>query len=66
MYAAAHKLLPSFAIMGIDPRFEEITKKIQEYTGNPEDLSAVQENIASLTAICNQAIGELELELKIL
>jgi CheY-like chemotaxis protein/nitrogen-specific signal transduction histidine kinase len=64
LYAAAHKLLPSFAIMGIDPRFEEITKKIQEYAGSPEDLLAVQENIASLEAICKQAIGELELELK--
>jgi hypothetical protein len=50
--------------MGIDPRFEEITKKIQEYAGSPEDLLAVQENIASLEAICKQAIGELELELK--
>ena len=66
LYAAAHKLLPSFAIMGIDPRFEEITKKIQEYAGSPEDLSAVQENVASIEAICKQAIEELELDLKIL
>ena len=66
LYAAAHKLLPSFAIMGIDPHFEELTKKIQEYAGSPEDLSAVQENIASIEAICKKAIGELELELKTL
>ena len=66
LYAAAHKLLPSFAIMGIDPRFEEITKKIQEYAGSPEDLSVVLQNIDSIEAICKQAIGELELELKIL
>jgi DNA-binding NarL/FixJ family response regulator len=31
LYAAVHKLIPSFAIMGISPDFENVAKKVQEY-----------------------------------
>ena len=33
MYDAAHKLIPSFSIMGIDKDFENMAKLIQEYSG---------------------------------
>ena len=33
LYTAVHKMIPSFSIMGINKDFEEMAKKIQEYSG---------------------------------
>ena len=32
LYTSVHKIIPSFSIMGIHKDFEEIAKKIQEYS----------------------------------
>src|ERR1019366_1512537 len=31
LYAAVHKMIPSFSIVGINPDFEDMAKKVQEY-----------------------------------
>ncbi len=32
LYTAVHKMIPSFSIMGINKDFEDMAKKIQEYS----------------------------------
>jgi PAS domain S-box-containing protein len=58
--AAVHKMLPSFAIMGIPKDFENIARKIQEYTNTQEHLDEVQAMVIQLEYVCAQACQELE------
>jgi PAS domain S-box-containing protein len=58
--SAAHKIIPSFAIMGIHKDFEDIAKKIQEYASKQEHLDEVQALVIQLAYVCTQACEELE------
>ena len=60
--AAAHKMIPSFAIMGISANFESMAKKIQELAENAENTTELIDLIGQLEAICAQACKELEEE----
>ncbi|MFZ1371685.1 MAG: PAS domain S-box protein, partial [Ferruginibacter sp.] len=42
LHTAAHKMIPSFSIMGISPEFEAMTKKLQDYTGSKKQLTEIQ------------------------
>ena len=42
LHAAAHKMVPSFSIMGIHKDFEIKAKKVQGYTGAKEDAKEIQ------------------------
>lgn len=59
MHTAAHKMIPSFSIMGIQPEFENLAKMIQEYSGALENLSEMPELVYKLENICLQACNEL-------
>lgn len=59
---AAHKLIPSFAIMGIDKDFENIAKKVQEDAIKQEHLDGIKDLVEQLENVCNQACKELEEE----
>ena len=61
--AAVHKMIPSFAIMGMDNNFEEMAKKIQEYATQQEVSGQVSDMVAQLENACLQACKELEEEL---
>lgn len=61
--AAAHKMIPSFSIMGISEDFENMTKKIQEYTRIPEHKDKIADLIMQVENVCLQACNELEEEL---
>ncbi|CAN1525374.1 aerobic respiration control sensor protein ArcB [Spirosomataceae bacterium] len=61
--AAVHKMIPSFAIMGMDNNFEEMAKKIQEYAMQQEVSGQVSDMVAQLENACLQACKELEEEL---
>jgi PAS domain S-box-containing protein len=61
--SAAHKLIPSFTIMGISPDFENMAHKIQEYASNIESMGDINELILQLEVVCNSAYIELENEL---
>ncbi|MEO6729602.1 MAG: chemotaxis protein CheB [Ferruginibacter sp.] len=63
LYAAAHKILPSFAIMGIDKEYENMVKEIQEYKGEPDQLDAIKEKIFQIETVCNGAYIEIHEEL---
>lgn len=64
--AAAHKMIPSFSIMGISPTFENIAKKIQEFANAQEKLEGIDDLVLQLEEICLQACGELEEELNLI
>ncbi len=63
LYIAAHKIIPSFSIMGIDQDFEEMAKKIQEYANTREQEHEIQKLVNTLEDVCMQACEELEEEI---
>ena len=64
--AAAHKMIPSFSIMGISSDFENIAKKIQNFANEQEKSEGIQDLVVQLEEICLQACAELEEELNII
>ena len=61
--ATVHKMIPSFSIMGINPKFEELAKKIQEYADKLEFAVELNDLVAQLENVCTQSCSELEIEL---
>ncbi len=61
--ATVHKMIPSFAIMGISPDFTELAKKIQEYAEKLELSVELNDLVAKLEKVCLQSCAELENEL---
>ena len=66
LYTAVHKMIPSFSIMGIHKDFEDMAKKIQEYSGTQQHLDEIQELVLQLENVCSKACEELEEELDLL
>jgi PAS domain S-box-containing protein len=66
VYTAAHKLIPSFFIMGIPRDFEDAAKKIQEYSGTQKHLEEIQELVLQIENVCSKACEELEEELNLI
>jgi two-component system CheB/CheR fusion protein len=66
LQAAAHKLVPSFSIMGIDKEYEMMAKKIQVYNGPWQQDGEIQLLVLQLEQVCTQACKELEEEYTIL
>jgi PAS domain S-box-containing protein len=62
LHAAVHKMIPSFAIMGIHPDFETMAKKVQEYAGALQQLDLMQDMVLQLGNVCKQSCEELEIE----
>jgi HPt (histidine-containing phosphotransfer) domain-containing protein len=59
LQGAAHKLIPSFAIVGMQIEFENITRKIQEYAETEEHLDEIPDLFLKLESACSQACLEL-------
>ncbi len=66
LQAAAHKMIPSFSIVGIDSKYEEMAKKIQEYASAEKHLSEIPDLVAQVETVCVLAITELEEEMSII
>ena len=66
LHASAHKMIPSFSIMGIDSKYENLAKEIQELALNKEYHTNLGELIVQLEMGCKMACNELEQELKII
>jgi CheY-like chemotaxis protein len=62
LYAAAHKMVPSFAIMGISTDFENMAKKVQEYAGAQQQEEGIHDLVLQLSNVCAQACIELKEE----
>ena len=73
LYAAVHKMIPSFAIVGIDAAYEQKAKMVQEFASlqnkpghviselQSEEIPAL---ILLLETICTQSFKELEEEIE--
>jgi PAS domain S-box-containing protein len=62
LHSAVHKMIPSFAIMGINPDFENMARKVQDYATTQEQAEGINEMVLQLGNICTQACKELEEE----
>ena len=62
LHSAVHKMIPSFAIMGINPDFENMARKVQDYATTQEQEEGISEMVLQLGNICTQACKELEEE----
>jgi CheY-like chemotaxis protein len=62
LQAAAHKLIPSFSIVGMHSDFEIMAKKVQEYAGTQQTTDKISDLVLKLEMVCNQACVELREE----
>lgn len=66
LYSAVHKIIPSFSIMGINPMYESLARKIQENTRTEQNTEELPEMILQLEKISYQACKELQAEYDII
>ena len=66
LQSTAHKMIPSFTIMGIHTDFEDMAKKVQEYAKTQLEGDSIEEMVIQLENICTQACIELKEEFSIL
>ncbi|NVN94061.1 MAG: PAS domain S-box protein [Bacteroidetes bacterium] len=62
LYAAVHKMIPSFAIMGISDNYENMAKKVQEFAKNQQQSDEISDMVLQLENVCTHACAELEVE----
>jgi len=62
LHASAHKMIPSFSVMGISADFENIAKKVQEFAGAQQRSGGLEDMVLQLETVCNQACIELKEE----
>jgi PAS domain S-box-containing protein len=66
LYSAVHKMIPSFAIMGISADFENMARKVQDYANTQQNMDGIPNMVLQLENICNQACRELEVEYELI
>jgi len=62
VYSAVHKMIPSFSIVGISPDFENMAKKVQEYSSTQQNTDEIPNLVLQLVNVCTQACVELKEE----
>ncbi len=62
LYAAAHKMIPSFSVVGLSIDFENMAKKIQEYASTQQQTDGIPDLVLQLENVCAQACKELKEE----
>jgi len=62
LHAAAHKMIPSFSIMGISVDFETMARQIQEDSVAQQNTDRIQDLVIKLEKVSVQACNELEEE----
>lgn len=63
---AAHSIIPSFSIMGINKDYEEMAKKIKEHAFKKEKSASINSLFLKIEEACHRAIRELKDELSAL
>jgi PAS domain S-box-containing protein len=66
LYSAVHKIIPSFAIMGISIDFENMAKKVQDYASSQQKTEGIPYLVLQIGEVCEQACSELKEELKMI
>jgi CheY-like chemotaxis protein len=65
--AAAHKMIPSFLIMGISKEYENMAKDVQDYAAKePQNFEKLQGLVLKLENVSSQACRELTEELEVI
>ena len=64
--AATHKIIPSFAIMGMNPELEVMAKQVQEDANANKFTHKTANMVVQLETVCLQAFKELELEINLI
>jgi PAS domain S-box-containing protein len=62
LYLAVHKLIPSFAIVGINTDFEIMAKKVQDYASAQVQSDGITELVNQIGGVCTKACSELKEE----
>jgi len=62
LHAAVHKMIPSFAIMGMSVDYENMARKVQEYSGLEQQSNTLKNMVLQLETVCLQACKELKIE----
>jgi hypothetical protein len=60
--AVAHKMIPSFLIMGIDTEYENLARKVQEYARTREHIDLIPDLVHQLIKVLAQVCEELREE----
>tara|TARA_R110001592_G_scaffold60022_3_gene182471 strand:+ start:2623 stop:4629 length:2007 start_codon:yes stop_codon:yes gene_type:complete len=63
--ATAHKMVPSFLIVGMDKEYENMAKKVQEYASTEQQTEDISELVFKLENVLSQACEELKQEMNI-
>ncbi|MBC7694264.1 MAG: response regulator [Burkholderiales bacterium] len=66
LQSAAHKMIPSFSIVGIGMEFENMAKKVQDFAKGQKDNEELSSMVLQLVNICAQACDELQEEFNII
>jgi len=62
LYAAVHKIIPSFSIVGISTNFEDMAKKIQDIAHSQQYVHEIPDMLLQIGDVCRQACDELIIE----
>jgi len=62
LYASVHKIIPSFAIMGINVNYENMAKKVQDFAKNQQQSEGIYDLVLQIDTVCTQACVELDIE----
>ena len=60
---AAHSIIPSFALMGIDKEFENMARTIEKNAEKKENLELIRELFLKIDLLCMEACQQLKNEL---
>jgi PAS domain S-box-containing protein len=60
--ASAHKMIPSFNIMGISKDFERVALEIKNYASTQQHLDKLEGLVTQLAVVCTRACEELKVE----
>jgi PAS domain S-box-containing protein len=60
LQTAAHKIIPSFTIMGISTDFESMARRVQEYSCTQLKTDEIYDLVLKIENVCTQACKELK------
>ncbi|MES2590717.1 MAG: response regulator [Bacteroidota bacterium] len=59
---AAHSLIPCFSLMGIDSKYEAMSRTIEEYAHQKHNMKDIQKLTAEIDLVCKKACEEIKKE----
>jgi CheY-like chemotaxis protein len=66
LQSVAHKMIPSFSIVGISKQYEDVARALQESSRTGENHAEISRFVLTLENVLTQACDELEIELSLI